>query len=347
MSSHAIHDAGPSNTPPSVLVFGAGSIGCYVGGCLRAAGVPVQFVGRPRVLDLLRRHGLGLSDLGGARRRIAAADLQLHERVPASARPALVLLCVKSGATADAAAQLAATLPPGTTVLSLQNGVSNADVAQRAAPTLRVLPGMVPFNVAEMPEAMFHRGTEGVLAAQDDAALRPWLPHFQRAGLPLHLHADLRGIQWGKLLLNLNNPVNALSGLPLRAQLLDRDFRRCTAALVEEALAALQAAGIAPARVTPLPPRWLPGLLRLPSPVFRVLAARMLRIDAQARSSMADDLRLRRPTEVDALCGEVLRLAQRHGVDAPLNARMIGLVSAADPARLPRDGAALWRALRG
>ena len=172
-------------TVATVLVFGAGSIGCYVGGCLQRAGVTVHLVGRPRVIELLRRHGLGLSDLAGAQHRIAPAELHLHEQVPAGLQPALVLLCVKSGATADSAAQLAAALPAGTPVLSLQNGVSNATVAQRHALGLHVLPGMVPFNVAELPEARFHRGTEGDLAAQDDPALRPWVARFRAAGLPL------------------------------------------------------------------------------------------------------------------------------------------------------------------
>jgi len=69
-------------------------------------------------------------------------------------------------------------------------------------------------------------------------------------------------------------------------------------------------------------------VLRLPTPIFRVAAARLLRIDAQARSSMADDLALGRRTEVDVLCGEVVRLAQAHGLQAPLNARMVALLEA-------------------
>lgn len=324
--------------------MGAGSIGCYVGGCLQAAGVRVHLVGRPRILGLLRQHGLTVSDLAGRRHHLPAAELSLHESPPADLRPALVLLCVKSGATASSAAQLAQRLPPLTPVLSLQNGIGNAELAQRHASALHVLPGMVPFNVAELALARFHCGTSGDLAAQDDPALHSWLPQFAAAGLPLRLHADLRAMQWGKLLLNLNNPVNALSGLPLRAQLLDRDYRRCTAALIGETLSVLDAAGIQPARVTPAPPRLLPRLLRLPTPLFRVLAARMLRIDAQARSSMADDLRLGRVTEVDALCGEVVRLARRCGRTTPLNARMLELMQAG--ANVPRrDGAELYRAL--
>ena len=84
----------------------------------------------------------------------------------------------------------------------------------------------------------------------------------------------------------------------------------------------LEAAGIAPAQLTPMPPRRLPPLLRLPTRSSGCAAARMLRIDAKARSSMADDLALGRATEIDALCGEVVRLAQSHGMQAPLNARM-------------------------
>jgi 2-dehydropantoate 2-reductase len=67
-------------------------------------------------------------------------------------------------------------------------------------------------------------------------------------------------------------------------------------------------------------------VLRLPTPLFRVLAARMLSIDAKARSSMADDLAHGRPTEVDALCGEVVRMARGLGMDAPINARIAKLV---------------------
>ena len=328
-------------TAGPVLVMGAGSVGCYVGGLLQAAGAKVRFVARPRVLAELRQHGLKLSDLDARNAQINHAQLELLEAPAAPA--ALVLLCVKSGATAGAALELAATLAPGTPVLSLQNGVANAETGAQAAPGLKWLPGMVAFNVAELAPGHFHRGTGGGLAAQDDAALQAWLPAFAAAGLPLALHDDLRPVQWGKLLMNLNNPVNALSGLPLRAQLLDRDCRCVLAALQAEALAAMRAAGIEPARVGALPPRWGPPVLRLPNWAFERMAARMLRIDDRARSSMADDLALGRPTEVDAFCGAVLRLAQAHGRAAPRNARMLALLSVPKP--VPIGGRALRQVL--
>jgi 2-dehydropantoate 2-reductase len=314
--------------PVTVLVMGAGSVGCYLGGVLAAAGLDVHFVGRPRVLAALRAQGLRISDLEGRQQDLAPTALQLHEQVPAGLTPDLTLLCVKSGATTEAAVSLQAALPPGSVVVSMQNGIGNTERARAAAPALQWRAGMVPFNVAELGPGHYHRGTAGGLAAEQDPALAALQPALASQGLALQLHGNLRALQWGKLLINLNNPVNALSGLPLRAELLERGYRRCFAALQAEALDLLETAGMPVARVTPLAPRRLIGLLRLPTPVFRLVAARMLKIDANARSSMADDLALGRHTEIDALSGEVVRLAQRLGRHAPLNARMQALVEA-------------------
>ena len=334
-----------SERVPTVLVMGAGLIGCWLGGRLQARGANVHFVGRPRMLQALAAHGLTLTDRDDGVLQLPANRLQLHETVPAGMRPDLVLLCVKSGATAEAAAALGTSLPPGTLLLSMQNGIANANVAQAAAPTLAVLRGMVPFNVAAVGPGRLHRGTAGDVAVQDHPGLAPWLPCFARAGLPLQLHADLVAVQWGKLLLNLNNAVNALSGQPLRAQLLNRDYRRCTASLIAEALYLLNIARITPAKLSPVRPSLLPWVLRLPTPLFRLMGQRMLRIDDKARSSMADDLALHRSTEVDAFQGEVLRLAGRQGQLAPVNARMQQLVKAWTPRSTPMSGRSMRKFL--
>ncbi len=71
-------------------------------------------------------------------------------------------------------------------------------------------------------------------------------------------------------------------------------------------------------------------MLELPDRVFRLLAARAVAIDPQARSSMWDDLEAKRPTEIDQLQGEVVALAQRLGRAAPVNSALVGLVRAAE-----------------
>jgi 2-dehydropantoate 2-reductase len=110
--------------------------------------------------------------------------------------------------------------------------------------------------------ASMHNGLSNVAVARG-AALRAHTIDIERAGLPLQRHADLRAVQWGKLLLNLNNPVNALSGRPLREPLMDRGCRQCLAALQTEAMQLLRGQGITPAQVTALPPHRVPTLLRI------------------------------------------------------------------------------------
>lgn len=317
----------------AIGIVGAGQVGCYVGARLAAAGATVTLVGRERVLDTLRAHGLGYSDHLGHRGEAPLPALRLATGVEAAAGAALVLVCVKSGATAQVAAQLAGVLAPGAVVLSLQNGVRNAAELARRLPGAVVLAGMVPFNVVELAPGRHHQATQGGLDAQHHPALEAWQPVFQRAGLPLTLHADMTPVLWGKLLINLSNPINALSGLPIRAMLQQRDFRRCMALAQREALSLLQEAGIRPARATPLPPRWVPALLQAPDAVFVRLAQRMVAIDPHARSSMADDLARGRVSEVDALNGEIVALARGLGRPAPVNARLVALMREAEAGR--------------
>lgn len=327
----------PASTPP-IGILGAGSIGCYVGGRLVGAGVAVTLVGRPRLRDKIAANGMQLSDLHGHQVDLAADQLDFQTRTAALADAALILVTVKSAATGDAAQQLITALESRTSsdpplVLSLQNGLGNAELLREQLPDLKVLTGMVPFNVVQSEPARFHQGTEGTLEVQADPALAPFVSAFATAGLPLLQHPRMLPVQWAKLLLNLNNAVNALSDLPLKAQLSQRAYRRCVALAQTEALAMLALEGIEPARLTPVPPRWIPRLLSSPDWLFKRLANRMLAIDPLARSSMWEDLQAGRLTEVDWLNGEVVKLAARHGRDAPINQRLVDLVHRAEQGR--------------
>ncbi|HEV2611954.1 MAG TPA: 2-dehydropantoate 2-reductase [Noviherbaspirillum sp.] len=327
-----------------IAVFGAGSIGVYVGGSLLAAGGDVVLIGRASVRDRILRNGLVLTDLHGKKISMAASDVRFEQDAEVLADADLILVTVKSADTASAAASILKYGKPGALVISLQNGVGNAEVLR--LPDCTVLGGMVPFNVAQLPDGRFHRGTEGELMVQASPALARWRALFAAAGLPLIEREDFAEVQWGKLLLNLNNPVNALSGLPLHAQLSQRSYRRCLALLMDEALSVLRIAGIKPAKIARVAPVLLPTVMRLPDPFFKRLAAAMLRIDPQARSSMWEDLQAGRRTEVDYLNGAVLKLAQSRGRDAPANRRVVDLIRAAESGEHQSlDGDALYRAL--
>jgi 2-dehydropantoate 2-reductase len=155
------------------------------------------------------------------------------------------------------------------------------------------------------------------------------------------------GLAWGKLLINMNNAVNALSGQTLRGELRKRDYRRVFAASVREGLQLLRRADIEPGSLSPLPIHLLPAILETPDWLFNNLFFRMWKIDPKARSSMSDDLAAGKKTEVDYLNGELIRLAERLNMDAPVNRAIAALVYKAEAGAGPLAPAALRRAALG
>lgn len=320
--------AAPSSraSSPRIVIFGAGSVGCYVGGRLLSGGADVVMIGRPRMGQILREHPLVLSDYQGFRFETNVTDHQFTEDASRAAEADLVLITVKSAATVDAAKTLAKYLKPETPVISLQNGISNADELRRHLPEARVCAGMIPFNVLQKSPGHFHHGTEGHLMAARDASIAPFQPAFKQCGLPLELRDDMTSVMWSKLLLNLNNPINALSNVPLLEELSDRSYRRCLAAAQRETLDLLNQAGIKTIQLTAIPMSLVPVVMSTPNWLFTRLASRMLAIDPIARSSMWEDLEAGRPTEVDWINGEVVRLAESMNQSAPVNRRLTELV---------------------
>jgi 2-dehydropantoate 2-reductase len=329
---------------PRIAIYGAGMIGNYLGGRLHDH-ARVRFIARPNMADLLRERGLTVSDLHGHQQHITPDTLDVHTRPDAAHDADLVLVTVKSAATMDVAHELSNVLAPGTPVISFQNGVRNTAELRASLPGHVVLAGMVPFNVTQPEPGRFHQGSSGELMVERSAAIEPSLSAFAASGLPLQQQDDMQAVQWAKLLLNLNNPLNALSGLSLRDELAQRSWRRCLALLQREGLQILEASGIRPAQLTALPSRWLPNVLTLPDAVFHRIAKRMLAIDPLARSSTWEDLQAGRRTEVDYINGEIVSLAASKGLRAPANARVVALIRDAEKSYLPWEADVLLKAL--
>jgi 2-dehydropantoate 2-reductase len=274
--------------------------------------------------------GLSVSDWKGRQQAAPAEYWEYSVEDRPLAEADVILVTVKGLATQSAAESIKRYAKPDTPVVSFQNGLSNAELLGEAL-SQPIFAGMVPFNVAYQGNGLFHSGTEGNLAM--DSGAKPYgeiLAAFGAAQLPVDLYDDMNAVLWGKLLLNLNNPINALSGLPLKQQLETRGYRKILAASIREALNALNVAGITPAKMSKVSPKLLPILLSLPNPIFRSLAKAMLKIDPKATSSMADDLGKGRFTEIDFLSGEVIKLAEKYGLFAPTNLAISAAIKEAE-----------------
>lgn len=319
---------------PHIVIAGAGSVGCYVGGRLASGGASVSFLARERIRDDVSQHGMHVSDWQGFSEILAADDISIScdERILRDAD--IIIVSVKSRDTLAMAQTIKRSGNTTATVFSFQNGVGNVAVLKTELPDHTVMPVMVPYNVLYTPgtegkAARFHCGTEGALFCQKDRASQQLMAAAHDAGLDMEYRSNMVNILWSKLLLNLNNPINALAGIPLKQQLEDKHYRKIFRMAMQEGLSVLRSAGINPGQVAAVPMAMVPIVLALPTFLFTRVAQKMLAIDPQARSSMWEDLQNRRPVEVDYITGELVKLGQQVNVPTPVNSKLIELVKAA------------------
>lgn len=288
-----------------IAIMGAGAVGSYYGGLLARAGHEVTLIGRAAHVAAVLRDGLRLQ------------TLSFDEWVPmrASVDPAAVaaadwvLCCVKSNDTEAAAAAISPYLRDQVLVLSLQNGLENAERLQALLPRHRVQPVLV-YAAVELasPGHLRHHGRgELVIGAGPDS--EAIATTFADAGVPVQVLADLRAAQWSKLVVNCAyNALSAISRLPYGRMIQGPGIEATMREAVAECLAVAHAEGI------PLPADLWPQV--------RALADAM----PTQQSSTAQDLARGRRSEIDQLNGYVVRRGAALGVPTPVNRALHGLV---------------------
>ncbi|MBA8877355.1 2-dehydropantoate 2-reductase [Phyllobacterium myrsinacearum] len=317
-----------------IVVAGAGSIGCYVGGQLAAAKRAVTFLARPRVEEEVSKAGLKVINLDGTEQFIPPDQLSVTADPAVAFDDArIILVAVKSGATEEMARLIASHAPADSIVVSLQNGVGNARILRENLPqTMIVIAGMVPFNVVQSQSGQLpltvRRTTQGTILIENK--VEGLAEALSTPDLPVSAHDNMQGILWGKLMMNLNNALNALSNLPLATQLADREWRLLLADQMGEGLKVMKANRIIAAPVQGVSPAILPWILRLPNFLFRRIARKMLAIDPRARSSMWEDFSRGRTTEIDYLQGVIVQMARKKNVPTPLAQKVIACVKQAE-----------------
>lgn len=308
-----------------IAIFGAGSIGCYLGGRMVEGDATVRFIGRDRYQTAIVESGLSLSQFDAPVTRLDGIDFQTD--MSALAGSDIIGLCVKSQDT-EGAAKLIQQYAPTAWVISFQNGVSNLPTLRDALPEARISGAVVPFNVTSPSPGRFHRGTAGDLIIGPDAP-DALLEPLRRADVGVQVVDDIDGHLWAKLLVNLNNALNALSGGPLRDGLIQRDYRRVLVRMIEEGLHVAEAEGVRVATFNGRDPNALLKIMSKPDWLYRIIMDRVVKIDRTARSSMLDDLQMGRGSELDYLQGEIVRRADRLGLDVPVNCAVMTAVEAA------------------
>ena len=309
-----------------IVILGAGSIGCWIGGHLIAGRAEVTLIGRPRYAEQIAKHGLKLSHFERDPLQCDAVDFQTDAGALDGAD--IVALCVKSQDT-SAAAQQILTHAPRAKVVSFQNGIRNPEILRAVLPGENIIPAIVPFNVTPTQPGSFHCGTAGDLIIASHPAIEPLVAALVASGQAIRRSDQILGDQWAKMIVNLNNGLNTLTGGPLKSGLLQRDYRRALAICVQEALQIAEANEVEVGHFNGRSPNTLLKTLTLPNFAYRFVMQAIVKIDAKARSSMLDDLEAGRSPEVEFLQGEIVKRAQTAGLSAPHNAAILKAVKKA------------------
>ncbi len=305
--------AEPASAPQAVpykrvAVMGTGAVGGYFGGMLARAGTKVTFIARSATAEAISRRGLLID------------SIHFHEaiRAAASSEPSavadaeLVLFCVKTTDTESVARTLLPHLAAGAVVLSLQNGVDNAEQLEAAG--IPALPAVV-YVAASVPEpGRIKHSERGDLAIGGPASRRADLERiaatFAKAGVACKISDNIQVDLWSKFVFNCAlNATSAIAQVGYGPVAQNEWSREMTIAAARETIAVARASGI------DLPEKDI--LERLIQ-----FATKM----GQVMSSTAQDIARGKHTEIDSLNGYVVRRGAALGVPTPVNQALTALL---------------------
>jgi 2-dehydropantoate 2-reductase len=297
------------------LVFGA---------LLRRAGHAVTLLGRAVHTDAVAADGARVGGLWGEH---VATDFELAtDATQLRGQFEAVLVTVKSYDTRTVGAAVVPFLSKDGVLISLQNGLGNVETLIAAAGPQRVLAGRVIFGAETVAPGrvqvtvyadpvligVWRRDANSHL----ESLARLWAERFAAAGIPSAYSEDIEAALWGKVLYNAAlNPLGALLGVHYGALGEDANTRAIMDAVIEEAF------GVAVAEKVALP--WASA-----ADYRAVFYDRLLPSTFHHRSSMLQDLERGRPTEIDAINGEVWKRGVAHGIVTPANELLTRLVHA-------------------
>jgi len=290
-----------------IAIMGAGAVGCYYGGMLARAGHDVVLIGRAQHVDAIRRQGLFMDTRSFQEHVTVRAGTEASDISGAE----MVLCCVKSTDTQATAAAMVPHLAPDALVLSLQNGVDNAEQLHTELSTLnvRVAPAVV-YVATEMagPGHVKHHG-RGELVVGPATLSDEQTQQFVAAGIPIEVSDNVTGALWAKLILNCAwNALSAITQLPYGKLWQTPGVQSVMRAVAAECLAVATAEGVS------LPEDSWTGIARIAETMPGQL------------SSTAQDLARKKRSEIDHLNGYIVRKGEAHGVPTPVNRTLHTLV---------------------
>ena len=285
-------------------VIGAGAVGCYFGGILARAGYHVTLIGRPHHVLAIQQQGLLLTTQTFEEHIKLYASTELTAIHDAD----VILFCVKSTDTITTATQVKPHLSDHAVILSLQNGVENAELIRSVLPH-QVIPAVVYVATEMVGDGHVKHNGRGELVIGSSSDSEMIASVLSTAAIPTQVSENVIGALWAKLIVNCAyNALSAITQLPYGQLVQQEGVPRMMEELVVECLAVASAAGVV--------------VLGDSRANVKQIAMTM----AEQTSSTAQDLARGKRSEIDYLNGYVNRQGLLHHVPTPVNHALTSLV---------------------
>ena len=310
----------------NIAIIGAGAVGSILGALLNRAGHQVTLIGRPNHVATIRNNGLKIDGVLGT----FTAQIAAYERL--DFRPDLALLAVK---TQDVVSALQSNLDFLTDVplLTLQNGIQSDELVASIIPAQQIISAVVMLNASYLVPGEVTLAYSGGLVigcpfGERNAQVEQ-VAHILNQVIPTRVSNNIIGAHWLKLLVNLNNALPALTNCSFAQVYTDPHLGNLAVRLMREGMNTAKQAGI---HLDSLPDVSVP-MARLINlfPVgiaVNIMAVKTSRMEKkwQLLSSALQSILRNRPTEIDYLNGEIVRIGNKFGIPTPLNAKIVELV---------------------
>ena len=294
----------------NILIVGTGALACLFGARLAAQGISVTMLGTWREgLAALRNYGVTLVQPDGSQQ---SYPVRVTDETEPCSGSKFALVLVKSWQTGRAARQLARCLHPDGLALTLQNGLGNAATLAEILGADRVAQGVTTTGATLLSSGRVRPGGKGTISVETNPRLKPLLAMLRTANFQLELVDDVQTLIWTKLVVNAAiNPLTAALKMTNGEILTRPSAQQLSADLAREVAAVAKAIGIDLSHIDPV-----------------AISEQVARNTSENYSSMVQDILRGAPTEIDAICGQVVRIGQENQIPTPVNYTMWRLIQA-------------------
>lgn len=311
-------------------VIGLGAVGSIVGGLLAKSGENVVLIGKKNQVEIIKQKGIKIDGIAGSihvKNVSASIDLSLLEDAD------VILICIKSQDTKNLAYDLKKHIKKSALIISFQNGVKNQKSLEDITGN-KVISSIILFNALYSKPGEVTLAIKGKMLVEADNSCwdieKTLFNSLRKEGLDSEIVDDIEGYLWSKLIVNLQIAVTALTGQTIKESTVDKDCRAILVATMKEGIDIVEQSGITLKTLPSIDPRSLIRRMSLFNSTLLKIGSRLMKIKENAINSMWQSLSRDKPTEIDYINGEIVDLAKKNKLQAPINTKLVELIKDAE-----------------